>query len=71
MTNPQAQDDDLWADGARDVKGACEFLGMSRSQLYRMMDDSKVVYALVGGKRLVAVRSMKRLLQQAQAGASA
>ncbi len=40
-------------------------LGLSQATLYRMMDRGELDYAKVGGRRLVKMSSIKRLLGEA------
>jgi hypothetical protein len=55
-------DEDLYAEGVHDVKTAQRFLGLSRASLYTLMGNGRLPYSLVGGKRLLPVRGLKRFL---------
>ncbi len=58
----------LCDDGLMDIKRACEFLSVSRSKLYRLMDSREIAWTQLGGQRRIPKRgavaySEKNLVQ--------
>jgi excisionase family DNA binding protein len=49
----------LTADGFANVTEASEYLGLSRSLLYRLMDDGHLIYAKFGKARRLSWRSLR------------
>jgi len=50
------------ARGSMSVVTACEFVGLGRTNLYKLMNSGKLEYSLVGGKRLIPRVALERLL---------
>lgn len=59
MSTPE---NDLLADGAISVPDACEFAGLSRTELYRQMDRGTLPYTKIGRRRLIPRRALVAML---------
>jgi excisionase family DNA binding protein len=53
---------DLARDGALNVKGACEFLGVGRTELYRLMGSGELMFVKHGARRLLLREVLRRYL---------
>ena len=53
---------DLCADGAFSVIEAARFVGVSRSEIYRLMDSGRLRFAKLGRRRVVPRRAAAALL---------
>ena len=65
MTNREGGSDDatdLFADGCLGVAEAAEFLGVSRSMVYELMDAGQIDHTSLGTRRLIPRRSLTALL---------
>jgi excisionase family DNA binding protein len=51
-------------DGGMGVAEAMRFLSVSRSTLYGLMDDKKLVYAKIGTRRIILRASLVKLLAE-------
>jgi excisionase family DNA binding protein len=51
----------LVADGLAPIAEACEFLGLSRSNLYTIMDRGELPYVKLGGARRIPRRALVTL----------
>ena len=49
-------------DGAVTLDRACEFLGIKRTSIYRLMNTGQLAWAKVAGRRVVPVAALRRLL---------
>jgi excisionase family DNA binding protein len=56
------------ADGLVSVAEACEFLGVSRSSLYVLMDKGSLKYCKIGGARRVPRRALVELAERSLRG---
>lgn len=54
--------EELFADGAMSIAAAVEFVGLSQARLYDLMVSGALPYTHVGGRRLIAKRSLMKLL---------
>lgn len=57
----------VWADGALSVGQACEFLGVSTTTLTELRMQGRVVWGRVGGKVVLAKRSLVAFLETCRA----
>jgi len=55
---------DAWRDGALSIAEAGEFLRISRSEIYRLMEDGSLASTKLGRRRVVARRSLVELLER-------
>jgi excisionase family DNA binding protein len=56
-----ANSEDLVRDGLDCVDGAAKFLGVSRAQIYRLMDAGELRYVKIGRSRRIPRRSLIEL----------
>lgn len=57
----------VWSDGALTVKQACAFLGVGETVLTQLRYAGRVVWGRVGGRVVVAKRSLVALLEAGRA----
>lgn len=50
--------DELLADGLTNVAGACQFLGLSRTSVYSLMDSGTLPYVKLGASRRIPRRAL-------------
>jgi excisionase family DNA binding protein len=62
MTDDRLQ---IARDGGGDVREAAQFLGLSRSTVYKLMDAGLLPYAKIAGRRIIPRAAMVRLLAEA------
>ncbi len=55
---------DVAADGTVNVEDACEFTGLKRTFIYKLMTDGKLAYTTVGRRRLIFRSSLRNLLRR-------
>jgi excisionase family DNA binding protein len=55
-------------DGLRSVAEACEFLGVSRSTLYLLMDGGQLAYCKIRGARRIPYRALVALAEKCLVG---
>jgi len=58
VTAADLTQEEIWADGALQVKSAAEFIGVSVTTLKKMVRHQEVPSKLVKGRRVVAKRSL-------------
>jgi excisionase family DNA binding protein len=58
----------LTADGLADVREAAEFLSMSRSSLYKLMDTGELRFAKIGKARRIPWRSLRDFAERSLIG---
>jgi excisionase family DNA binding protein len=46
------------------IPEACAAIGLDRSKLYELINDGTIKTSLVGGRRVVPVRELERLIEQ-------
>ncbi len=54
--------DKTWTDGAMPVSAAVAFAGVSRSELYRLMERGELPYSMPGKRRLISRRALVELV---------
>ena len=52
---------ELLNDGLERVTDAARFLGVSRSQIYRLIDDGVLPYVTIGKTRKIPIRAVRDL----------
>jgi excisionase family DNA binding protein len=67
-TDPAPDCRDLAADGAMGVPKACAFVGLGKTEMYRLMDMGEIAFARHGTKRLVFRRSLVEFLAARMSG---
>jgi excisionase family DNA binding protein len=60
--------EELVADGLASVPQAAQFLGISRSKLYELMDQGQLVYCKLGRNRRIPWAAIKALAAQSLVG---
>ncbi|MFO0848374.1 MAG: hypothetical protein U0871_07445 [Gemmataceae bacterium] len=55
--------DEIFSDGAVDVRAASEFTGWGRTSLYAAMADGRLPFVRLGKRRLVPRRALVELLR--------
>jgi DNA binding domain, excisionase family len=58
----------LYKDGLMSVSQAAEFLGISRSHLYALMDSGELIYSKLGRCRRIPKRALMALAQASAQG---
>jgi excisionase family DNA binding protein len=58
----------LMTDGLMSVGGACQFLGLGRSSVYKLMDEGSLPYCKIGGARRIPRRALIALADRALVG---
>lgn len=59
---------DLYGQGMMTVKDAAQFLSLSRSKLYQLMENGKLRYSLVDGSRRIAKNALIELVRVNERG---
>jgi excisionase family DNA binding protein len=62
---------DITADGFAGVPEAAEYLSMSRSSIYKMMEAGELKYAKFGRSRRIPWRALRELAERSMIGAGA
>jgi excisionase family DNA binding protein len=58
----------VWSHGGMTVRGAAEFLGISRRSIYNLISDQRLASTRVSGRRLVPKRQLVDLLRAGEGG---
>jgi excisionase family DNA binding protein len=59
---------DLTADGFADVHKAAEYLSMSRSSIYKLMDSGDLTFAKFGKSRRIPWRALRQYAERCMTG---
>jgi excisionase family DNA binding protein len=68
MTATAIEKPDLTSDGFADVQDAAEFLSMSRSSVYKLMEAGHLKYAKFGKSRRIPWRSLRDFAERCLVG---
>lgn len=58
MSNANETNQDLVADGLLTVREACDFLKVSQSELYRLMERGEIQFCRLGSKRRIPKKAL-------------
>jgi excisionase family DNA binding protein len=68
MTATAIKNPDLTTDGFADVQEAAEFLSMSRSSIYKLMEAGHLKYAKFGKARRIPWRALREYAERCLVG---
>lgn len=54
--------EEMVKDGAKPINDACEFTGLGRTELYKLMGSGELAFVKHGKRRLIPTAELKRIL---------
>lgn len=63
--------EEMVKDGAKPINDACEFTGIGRSELYKLMGAGELAFVKHGKRRLIPTAELRRILADRVVGAQA
>ena len=65
----QTNAEELVRDGMSSIPDACQYLGIRRSLLYRLMERGELPWAKIGSRRVIPWRALRRYAAERLVGA--